>query len=71
MQGAGGGIAAACAQTAAQGVMPHQDLAAVTAVYLLFSEIGGAVGTAIAGGVSLVLDCSHSGSNILADLAQQ
>lgn len=47
LQGAGGGIAAVVAQTAAQASVPHQDLASVTAVILLFAEIGGAIGTAI------------------------
>lgn len=51
IQGAGGGIAAATTQTLAQAVVPHQDVGAVTAAVLLFAEIGGAVGTAIAGAI--------------------
>ena len=47
LQGLGGGIAGVLPQTAAQAIVPHQDLAAVTAVVLLFAEIGGAIGTAI------------------------
>lgn len=33
----GGGIAAVATQTAVQGVVPHQDVAEATAVYLLLS----------------------------------
>lgn len=51
IQGAGGGVAAALTQTAAQASMPHQDLATVTAATLLFAEIGNAIGTAIAGSI--------------------
>ncbi|KZV82502.1 drug:h+ antiporter [Exidia glandulosa HHB12029] len=51
IQGAGGGIAAVTAQVAAQGSVPHQEMAAVTAMVLLFAEIGGAIGTAIAGAI--------------------
>lgn len=51
MQGAGGGIAALSTQVAAQGSVPHQDMAAVTAMILLFSEIGNAIGNAIAGAI--------------------
>ena len=51
LQGVGGGIAAVVAQTAAQASVPHQDLASVTAVVLLFAEIGGAIGTAISAAI--------------------
>lgn len=47
MQGAGGGFAAVLAQTAAQASVAHQDLASVTAVILIFAEIGNAIGSAI------------------------
>lgn len=51
LQGLGGGIAGVVPQTAAQASVPHQDLASVTAVVLLFAEIGGAIGTAIAAAI--------------------
>lgn len=47
LQGAGGGFAAVLAQTAAQASVAHQDLASVTAVVLIFAEIGNAIGSAI------------------------
>jgi len=47
LQGAGGGFAAVLAQTAAQAAVSHQDLASVTALILIFAEIGNAIGTAI------------------------
>lgn len=51
VHGLGGGIAACSTQTAVQAVVSHQDVASVTAVYLLAAEIGGAIGTTIAGAV--------------------
>jgi len=51
LQGLGGGIAAVVSQTSAQASVPHQDLASVTAVILLFAEIGGAIGTAVVSAV--------------------
>lgn len=48
LQGLGGGFSAALCQTAAQGSVPHQDLAAVTAFLLLLNEIGNSLGTAFA-----------------------
>lgn len=47
LQGFGGGFSAVLAQTAAQGSVAHQDLAAVTAFVLLFAEIGNSIGSAI------------------------
>jgi hypothetical protein len=51
IQGAGGGIAAACTQLLAQASVTHQDVAGVTALVLLFAEIGNAIGTAIASAI--------------------
>lgn len=51
IQGAGGGIAAAATQVIAQASVTHQDVAGVTALVLLFAEIGNAIGTAIASAV--------------------
>lgn len=47
LQGMGGGIAAVASQVGAQASVPHADAAMVTAVVLLLTEIGGAVGNAI------------------------
>ncbi|KAI0092894.1 drug:h+ antiporter [Irpex rosettiformis] len=51
LQGIGGGIAAVSSQVGAQASVTHADVAIVTAVVLLWTEIGGAVGQAIAGAV--------------------
>ncbi|EAU93687.1 ferrichrome-type siderophore transporter [Coprinopsis cinerea okayama7 len=51
LQGMGGGMAAVSSQVAAQASVPHIDTASVTAIVLLITEIGGAVGNAIAGAV--------------------
>lgn len=51
IQGLGGGFAAVCSQVGAQASVPHVDVATVTAFVLLITEIGGAIGTAIAGGI--------------------
>merc|ERR1712093_119608 len=51
LQGLGGGIASASCQLLAQASVAHQDVATVTALVLLFAEIGNAVGTAIASAV--------------------
>ncbi|EKM58957.1 uncharacterized protein PHACADRAFT_25102 [Phanerochaete carnosa HHB-10118-sp] len=51
LQGFGGGIAAATSQVGAQASVTHADVAIITAVVLLWTEIGGSVGTAIAGAV--------------------
>ncbi|KAJ3008676.1 hypothetical protein HKX48_008399 [Thoreauomyces humboldtii] len=51
VQGAGGGIAACATQTLAQASVPHQDVSAVTALVLLFAEIGNAVGSSVATGI--------------------
>ncbi|GJN94076.1 hypothetical protein Rhopal_007140-T1 [Rhodotorula paludigena] len=48
LQGLGGGVASASCQLLAQASVAHQDVATVTALVLLFAEIGNAVGTAIA-----------------------
>ena len=49
LQGLGGGFAAVASQVGAQASVPHVDVAIVTAVVLLWTEIGGAVGGAIGG----------------------
>ncbi|EEB93658.1 hypothetical protein MPER_07652 [Moniliophthora perniciosa FA553] len=49
LQGLGGGFAAVTSQVGAQASVPHIDAAMVTAVVLLLTEVGGAVGNAVAG----------------------
>ncbi|OBZ77205.1 Siderophore iron transporter 3 [Grifola frondosa] len=51
LQGIGGGFAAVASQVGAQASVPHVDVAIITAVVLLWTEIGGAVGGAIAGAI--------------------
>ncbi|KAF7977944.1 hypothetical protein HWV62_2023 [Athelia sp. TMB] len=51
LQGMGGGISAVTIQVGAQASVTHSDVAMVTAVVLLLTEIGGALGTAIAGAI--------------------
>ncbi|KAJ7772899.1 drug:h+ antiporter [Mycena maculata] len=51
IQGLGGGIAAVASQIGAQGAVPHQDVALATAALLLSAEVGGVVGTAVAGAI--------------------
>lgn len=51
IQGLGGGFAAVASQVGAQASVPHSEVAIVTAMVLLVTEIGGAIGTAIAGGI--------------------
>lgn len=51
IQGAGGGIMGIQLQVAAQVSVPHADVAMVTAFVLLMTEIGGAIGSAVAGAV--------------------
>lgn len=46
LQGFGGGLAAISSQVGAQASVPHVDVAIITAVVLLLTEIGGAVGNA-------------------------
>lgn len=50
LQGAGG-FTAVASQVGAQASVPHADVAMVTAVVLLMTEIGGAVGSALAGAI--------------------
>lgn len=47
LQGLGGGFAAVCSQVGAQASVPHVDVAMVTAVVLLITEIGGSIGAAV------------------------
>ncbi|OAX34932.1 MFS general substrate transporter [Rhizopogon vinicolor AM-OR11-026] len=51
LQGFGGGLAAVSSQVGAQASVPHADVAMITAVVLLLTEIGGAVGNACAGAI--------------------
>ncbi|KAF9529935.1 drug:h+ antiporter [Crepidotus variabilis] len=51
LQGMGGGFTAVANQVSAQASVPHVDVAMVTAVVLLVTEIGGAIGNAIAGAI--------------------
>lgn len=46
LQGLGGGLAAVAFQVSSQASVLHADLAVTTAVLLLFTEAGGAVGNA-------------------------
>lgn len=49
--GLGGGMVNVPAQLAVQAAVPHQDVAAATAIFLTLVEIGGAVGNAISGAI--------------------
>lgn len=49
LQGIGGGFAVVASTVGAQASVPHVDVAMVTAVVLLITEIGGAIGSAIGG----------------------
>lgn len=51
LQGIGGGFAATTIQVAAQASVSHIDVATVTAVVLLLTEVGNAVGSAAATGL--------------------
>ncbi|KAF4609696.1 hypothetical protein D9613_012060 [Agrocybe pediades] len=51
LQGIGGGMTAVTIQVSAQAAAPHADVAMATAVVLLITEIGGAIGSAIAGSI--------------------
>ncbi|KAG1814292.1 MFS general substrate transporter [Suillus subaureus] len=51
LQGFGGGFAAVSSQVGAQASVHHADVAIITAVVLLLTEIGGAVGNACAGAI--------------------
>lgn len=46
LQGMGGGLTVVSMQTSAQASVPHSDVATITAVVLLITEIGGAIGNA-------------------------
>ena len=47
LQGLGGGFASVASSVAAQAAVPHVDMAITTAMVLLWTEIGGAVGAAV------------------------
>lgn len=51
IQSFGGGITVIIIQTVSQASVIHKHVAIVTAVVLLITEIGGAIGTAVAGGI--------------------
>lgn len=51
LQGLGGGFAAITTQVSAQAAVAHVDVATVTALVLLVTEIGNSVGSAAAAGV--------------------
>ncbi|KAI0742084.1 drug:h+ antiporter [Daedaleopsis nitida] len=51
LQGMGGGFASVCSSVASQAAVPHVDMAITTAMVLLWTEIGGAVGSAVAGAI--------------------
>lgn len=56
LQGIGGGFAAVASQVGAQASVPHADVAMITAVVLLWTEIGGGIGGAL--GKNLIFDFS-------------
>lgn len=47
LQAFGGGFAAVCSQVGAQASVSHKYVAMVTAIVLLITELGGAIGSAI------------------------
>ncbi|KAI0759140.1 drug:h+ antiporter [Trametes elegans] len=51
LQGIGGGFAAVCSRVSSQAAVPHVDVAMVTAVVLLWTSIGGSIGTAVSGAI--------------------
>jgi len=51
LQGIGGGFAAVTSQIGAQAAVPHSDVAMVIAAVLLVTEIGGAIGSGVAGAI--------------------
>ncbi|KAH7912676.1 major facilitator superfamily domain-containing protein [Hygrophoropsis aurantiaca] len=51
LQGFGGGLSAVSSQVGAQASVPHVDVAIITAIVLLLTEIGGAVGNAASGAI--------------------
>jgi hypothetical protein len=51
LQGIGGGFAAIAIQVSAQASVAHVDVATVTALVLLLSEVGNSVGSAVATGI--------------------
>ena len=51
LQGVGGGFAAIAIQVSAQAAVAHVDVATVTAMVLLITEVGNSVGSAIATGI--------------------
>lgn len=51
LQGIGGGFAAIAIQVSAQAAVAHADVATVTAVVLLITEVGNSVGSAVATGM--------------------
>ncbi|TYJ53742.1 hypothetical protein B9479_005650 [Cryptococcus floricola] len=51
LQGLGGGFAAIAIQVSAQAAVAHVDVATVTAMVLLITEVGNSVGSAVAAGV--------------------
>lgn len=51
LQSVGGGMASVTIQVAAQASVPHIDVAMLTAVFLLLTEIRGAIGSGIAGAI--------------------
>ena len=58
LQGMGGGFAAVCSSVASQAAVQHVDMAITTAMVLLWTEIGGAVGSAVGASQSLSVLCT-------------
>ncbi len=75
LQGLGGGFAAISIQVSAQAAVAHVDVATVTAMVLLITEVGNAVGSAIATAVwtnympsELAANVPTTNSTLLAEL---
>nr|VWP00768.1 C3H1-type domain-containing protein [Ganoderma boninense] len=51
LQGMGGGFSVVAASVAAQASVPHVDMATATAILFVWSEIGSAIGSAVAGAI--------------------
>ena len=64
LQGIGGGFGTLAITVAAQASVPHADIAVTTAILILWSEVGSAVGAAVGESIlsfSRRFLCSHLG----------
>ncbi|KAG2225300.1 hypothetical protein INT45_005544 [Circinella minor] len=69
LQGWGGGFASTISGVMAQAMVPHTDMAVVTALVLLLAEIGNALGSAIAAAVWTNQMPAHLAANVPSDNA--